>query len=133
MPEDTDLFEIQRTTRAMRRLKPDPVPDELVRKILRAGMNAASGGNSQRWGFLVIKDKSIKEKVQEYYKRAFDEVVSPRYLSSEPPPGSSPGRDRRPHSAVEYLPDHYHEAPIWIVACQHDGQNTPGRSSGASI
>ena len=58
MPEDTDLFEIQRTTRAMRRLKPDPVPDELVRKILRAGMNAASGGNSQRWGFLVIKDKN---------------------------------------------------------------------------
>ena len=133
MPDENDLFEIQRTTRAMRRLKPDPVPDELVQKILRAGMNAASGGNSQRWRFLVIKDQSIKEKVQAYYKRAFDEVVSPRYLSSEPPPGSSPGRYRRQHSAVEYLTDHYHEAPIWIVACQDDGQSTPSRSSGASI
>ena len=29
----TDLFEIIRTTRSMRRLKPDPVPDELIRKI----------------------------------------------------------------------------------------------------
>jgi len=34
MPENTDLFEIIHTTRAMRRLKPDPVPDALVRKIL---------------------------------------------------------------------------------------------------
>ena len=133
MPSENDLFEIQRTTRAMRRLKPDQVPDELVQKILAAGMNAASGGNSQRWRFLVIKDQSIKEKVQKYYKRAFDEVVSPRYLSSEPPPGSSPGRYRRQHGAVEYLTDHYHEAPIWIVACQDDGQATPTRSSGASI
>ena len=33
----TDLFEIIRTTRSMRRLKPDPVPNGLIRKILEAG------------------------------------------------------------------------------------------------
>ena len=42
MPEETasatDLFEIIRTTRSMRRLKPDPVPNELIRKILEAGV-----------------------------------------------------------------------------------------------
>ena len=39
MPEETrDLFEIMATTRSMRRLKPDPVPDELIRKILEAGV-----------------------------------------------------------------------------------------------
>ena len=51
-----DLFEIMQTTRSMRRLKPDPVPDELIRKILEAGACAANGGNTQRWRFLVIKD-----------------------------------------------------------------------------
>ena len=75
MAEGTDLFEIIHTTRAMRRLKPDPVPDELIRKILQAGVCAASGGNSQRWRFLIIKDPAIKQAVQKYYKRAFDEVV----------------------------------------------------------
>jgi nitroreductase len=41
MPEEThDLFEIIRTTRSMRRLKPDPVPNELIRKILEAGVCA---------------------------------------------------------------------------------------------
>ena len=87
MPESNDVFEIMRTTRAMRRLKPDPVPDELVHKILEAGICAASGGNRQPWRFLVLKDQEIKKQVQAYYKRAFDEVVGPRYLSSAPPPG----------------------------------------------
>src|SRR4030081_1173921 len=49
------LFEIMPTTRAMRRLKPDPVPAELIRKILEAGVSAPSGGNMQRWRFLVIR------------------------------------------------------------------------------
>ena len=74
MPEGADLFEIIHTTRAMRRLKPDPVPDELIRKILLAGQAAASGGNTQRWRFLVLKDPAIKKAVQVYYKKAFDEV-----------------------------------------------------------
>ena len=133
MPENTELFHIMRTTRAMRRLKPDPVPDELILQILQAGQWAANGGANQRWRFLVIKDRSIKERVQVWYKKAFDEVVGPRYRGSEPPPGSSPGRYRRQHDAVEYLTDHYHEAPVWIVACQDDGEETPSRSAGASI
>ena len=133
MPENTELFHIMRTTRAMRRLKADPVPDELILQILQAGQWAANGGANQRWRFLVIKDRSIKERVQVWYKKAFDEVVGPRYRGSEPPPGSSPGRYRRQHDAVEYLTDHYHEAPVWIVACQDDGEETPSRSAGASI
>jgi len=132
MPEGTDLFEIIHTTRAMRRLKPDPVPDELIRKILLAGQAAASGGNTQRWRFLVLKDQKIKKAVQVYYKRAFDEVVGPRYASSSPPPGSDAARYKRQLAAVEYLTDHYHEAPVWIVACLEDGSN-PSRSAGSSI
>ena len=127
-----DLFEIMQTTRSMRRLKPDPVPDDLICKILEAGACAANGGNTQRWRFLIIKDPKIKQAVQAWYKRAFDEVVGPRYASSAPPPGVSPERYKRQHSAVEYLTEHYHEAPVWIVACLEDGEN-PDRTAGSSI
>jgi nitroreductase len=127
-----DLFEIIESTRAMRRLKPDPVPDELIARILHAGTCAPSGGNTQRWRFLVIKDPAIKKAVQVWYKRAFDETIGPRYLTSEPPPGVTKERYRRQHAAVEYLTDHFHEAPVWIVACLEDGL-TPGRGAGASI
>ena len=111
MPESTqqgtEVFDIIHTTRAMRRLKPDPVPDELVFKILAAGQAAASGGNTQRWKFLVLKDAAAKKKaVQGYYKRLYDEVLGPRYATSAPPPGSNPAAYARQHDAVKYLTDH---------------------------
>jgi nitroreductase len=128
-----DVFDIIHTTRAMRRLKPDPVPDDLVRKILEAGVAAANGGNYQRWRFLVIKDTAVKKAVQVWYKKAFDEVVGPRYASSPPPPGISAEKYARQHHAVEHLTEHFHEAPVWIVAFLDEGKNTPTRTSGASI
>jgi nitroreductase len=133
MADTNELFEIMHTTRAMRRLKSDPVPDALIRKILEAGICAPNGGNTQRWRFLVIKDQAIKRQVQQYYKRAFDEVVGPRYLSSAPPPGVSRDAYTRQHAAVQYLTDHFHEAPVWIVACLDEGAVPPTRWSGASI
>ena len=94
-------------------------------------MCAANGGNTQRWRFLVVKDKAIKQAVQVLYKRAFDEVVGPRYRNSAPPPGVTAERYQRQHAAVEYLTEHFHEAPVWIVACLEDA--SPTRWSGASI
>jgi nitroreductase len=59
--EVPNLFEIMSTTRSMRRLKPDPVLAELIRQILEAGVSAPSGGNMQRWRFLVIRDPEVKQ------------------------------------------------------------------------
>jgi nitroreductase len=132
MVEGAEVFAIIETTRAMRRLKPDPVADDLIVKILRAGQCAASGGNTQRWRFLVIKDPEIKKRVAAYYQRALDEIVGPRYRAAAPPPGVSPERYQRQQAAIQYLTDHFHEAPVWIVACLEDGPN-PNRSAGASI
>jgi nitroreductase len=127
-----DLFETMENCRAMRRLKPDPVPDNLIAKILHAGTCAPSGGNAQKWRFLVLKDRKTKEAVAVWYKKAYDEVIGPRYSSVAPPPGVSPEKFKRQHSAVEYLTEHFAEAPVWIVACLEDGAN-PGPGAGASI
>jgi len=132
MSEETPaLFEIMQTTRSMRRLKPDPVPAALIRKILEAGVSAPSGGNMQRWRFLVIRDPEIKKTVGAYYKRAWDEVVSPRYRAGDPAPGTSPERFTRMLDAAQYLADHIQDAPVWIVPCMQ-GAN-PTRTSGSSI
>jgi nitroreductase len=132
MPEEIpNLFEIMATTRSMRRLKPDPVPAALIRKILEAGVAAPSGGNMQRWRFLIIRDPKIKQTVGAYYKRTWDEVVAPRYRGGEPVPGTSPESFVRMLDAAQYLADHIHEAPVWIVPCLEGG--TPTRTSGSSI
>lgn len=130
-PTTVDLFEIIQTTPSMRRLKPDPVPNALIRKILEAGVCAPSGGNMQRWRFLVVRDPKIKETVGTLYKRAWDEQVAPRYRSGEPAPGTSRERFERMLAAAEYLAAYIQEAPVWIVPCLEGA--TPTRTSGSSI
>ena len=110
--EASVLFEIMQTTRSMRRLKPDPVPAALIQKILEAGVSAPSGGNMQRWRFLVIRDPEIKKTVGAYYKRAWDEVVSPRYRAGDPAPGTNPERFTRMLDAAQYLVLAHGVAPV---------------------
>ena len=113
------------------RLKPDPVPNELIRKILEAGVCAPSGGNMQRWRFLVVRDPKVKETLGALYKRAWEEQVAPRYRSGEPAPGTSRERFDKMLAAAEHLANHIHEAPVWIIPCLEGGTAT--RTSGSSI
>ena len=54
MSEEIGLFEAIYTQRAIRELKPDPVSDELVHKLIESATKAPSGGNRQPWRFIVI-------------------------------------------------------------------------------
>jgi nitroreductase len=126
-----NLFEIIRTTRSMRRLKPDPVPDHLLNQVLEAGTAAANGGNMQTWRFLVIHDPAIKQAVAAYYKRAWDEQVGPRYRAGGPAPGMTADRFNRMLAAAEHLAAHLQDAPVWIVPCL--ANPSPTRTSGSSI
>ena len=50
------LYDIIRCRSSVRKLKPDPIPDGSIEKILEAGRWAMSGANSQPWEYIVIKD-----------------------------------------------------------------------------
>ena len=76
-----DLFDAMRTQRALRRLKPDPVPDELIWKILEAATGAPSGGNLQPWNFIVIRDADTKRRLHELYLDGMRHVTRPRPVS----------------------------------------------------
>jgi nitroreductase len=94
---NTDLFEIIRTTRSMRRLRPDPVPLELIRQILEAGTAAPPGGNANPWRFLVVQDQAIKNAVGHAYRRHWHETAGPWFRSGGPgtgAPASGVPRDR---------------------------------------
>lgn len=119
-----DLFEIMRSTRSMRRLKADPVPEALLRQVLEAGTCAANGGNMQSWRFLVIRDPAIRTAAGAWYTKSWHEIVGPRYRASQPAPGTTPERFARMLAAAEYLADHIHEAPVWIVPCAPGPRNT---------
>jgi nitroreductase len=124
MSETHDLFDIMRSTRSMRRLKPDPIPDDLLRQVLEAGSLAANGGNMQSWRFLVVRDPAVKAAAAQWYRKAWHEIVGPRYRSGGPAPGTTPEAFGRMLNAAEYLADHFHEAPVWIVPCGPGPRNT---------
>ncbi len=117
MTEQMGLFEAMFTQRALRRLKPDPVPDELLWRVLEAGTKAPSGGNSQVWRFMVIREPTRKRFVQERYKRAWDQYASANLAAAtaqnQPP---SPQQLRMLRSAV-HLAEHMHEAPVLVLVC----------------
>ena len=51
-----DLYDALMTTRSMRRLSDEPVDDAIIWRILRAAVQASSGGNIQPYQFLVVTD-----------------------------------------------------------------------------
>ena len=63
-----DVFEALYTTRAMRRVKPDPVPLEVQAQILDAAVRAPSGGNGQGWRFLLVDDPEVIKKIAPLYQ-----------------------------------------------------------------
>ena len=60
-----DVYEALYTTRAMRRVKPDPIPMDVQAKILDAAIRAPSGGNMQSWRFMLVDDPDIRAKVEQ--------------------------------------------------------------------
>ena len=65
------LGEAMFTQRAIRRLKPDPIPDDVMRDIMEAAIRAPNGGNTQQWHFIVVKDAVTRKQLGELYHEAW--------------------------------------------------------------
>ncbi len=62
-----EFLQLVRSRRSCRKFKTDPIPDDVVEKILEAGRWAMSGGNGQPWEFIVIRDPAIKQKIGDLF------------------------------------------------------------------
>jgi nitroreductase len=58
-----DVLEAIRTRRSIRRFKKEPVPPELIEKLLEAARWAPSSADSQPWEFIVVTDPEIKKRI----------------------------------------------------------------------
>ncbi len=136
MPEPTvaveNIFEAMRTQRAMRRLKPDPVPEEYLRKLVWAATRAPNGGNVQPWRFLVIQDPEKKRGLQRIYSEQWEKYLTGYNLDA---PMSDEARRSMKLSLERgtYLSDHLHEAPAIIIPCGYLLAVNTGIASGSSI
>jgi len=115
MGSDAPVFEVMRTMRAMRRLKPDPVPVELLTQLVEAATWAPSGGNVQAYSFVVVTDRDQMARLARLWQ-----VTADYYLATAAtvvPAGMSEERYERMRQALRFQRDHFAEIPAVIVAC----------------
>ena len=111
-----DVFEVINTTRAMRRLKPDDVPDELVWKVLAAAIRAPSGGNRQPWAFMVIRDEETKKKIGAWYLEAWNATYGQAKDTV-----TADAQGARMFGSADHLANHLAEVPVLILAMVRSG------------
>jgi len=116
MPEpdpNPGFFDLVGNVRAMRRLKPDPVPMQLLERVLEAGVQAPSGMNSQPWRFLVVREADGKRWFASRYRAAIESRFGGALEIADE--DRSPGA--RMLRALRYQMDHLHEAPLLLLVC----------------
>lgn len=107
------LGEAMFTQRAIRRFKPDPIPDDVLEDIMQATIRAPNGGNNQQWRFILVKDAELRGKLAALYreawwaKRADAGIMGPEDI----PPGKSSMR-----SAMR-MADEIGIAPVMALVC----------------
>ena len=115
MSEEMGIFEVMFNCRAMRRLKPDPIPEELLKKLVEAGNHAPTGSNVQNVRWVVVRDPETKRLLAEENRKHIT-----AYMAADPvvelPHHSQAKRDRM-REAVVWQMEHMHEIPALVIAC----------------
>jgi nitroreductase len=110
------VLEVIHTARALRRFKSDPVPPEMITRILEAAVCAPSGGNSQDWRFVVITDNEQRRLVAAAYAKA-SLSVRPFYENRPRPEHMTEAEERHLKGSGFYLHERMHEAPVLLLVC----------------
>ncbi len=125
-----DVYEAIYTTRAMRRMKPDPIPEELLPKLFDAAIRGPNSGNTQLFRFITVTDPEMKQTIQKIYRACLDELNSTKYagaqeqVKSGDPDSPEVQQTIKIDKSAQWLANHLHEAPMLIVVFGKEGGET---------
>lgn len=127
-----DVREALYTTRAMRRVRPDPIPADVQARILDAAIRAPTGGNAQGWRFLLIDDPVVKARLGPLYRDAIASLWQTAYHDRLERARSAPSDPQsasllKIQASAQHLADHFEQVPLFLAAFSR------GDPSGGSI
>jgi nitroreductase len=116
-----DLYEALYTTRAMRRVRTDPIPPGVQARILDAAIRAPSGGNAQSWRFLLVDDADVKARLGPLYRDAMGQLWDTAYRDRLERARSTPEDPEsasmlRVTASAQHLADHFEDTPLFLLA-----------------
>ena len=121
-----DIREALYTTRAMRRVKPDPIPMDVQARIMDAAVRAPSGGNTQNWRFLLVDDPNVKAKLGPIYRQAMSVLWGSYYKDHLDAAHAAPELEEsksmlRVQKSAQWLADNFEGVPLYLFGfAQHD-------------
>ena len=127
-----DVFEALYTTRAMRRVSEDPIPDDVLKQMIDASIRAPSGSNRQGWKFIVVTDPEIKNQLGDLYREAWDFYVKEFYGGTSDLGASNVLDDEKAEQVIRitksatWLSENFHRVPAMFVVLS---RNDPTGSS----
>jgi nitroreductase len=106
------LCEAMETQRAIRRLKPDPVDEAIILRLIELALKAPTGQNSQNWEFIVVRDPRVKQGLARLNRQLWGIYGRVgRWVTRHDP------KKRKILAAAQWQADHFAETPVIIVAC----------------
>jgi nitroreductase len=121
-----DVYEALYTTRAMRRVRPDPIPEDVQARILDAAIRAPTGGNAQNWRFLLVDDPDQKAALGPIYRDCLAQLWVTIYKEQLDAANADPQRPEhdqllRVQRSAQHLADHFEAYPLLLFSfVQHD-------------
>ena len=119
-----ELYDAMSTLRAVRRLKPDPIPDEVLHRVFTAATWAPTGGNHQGWRIVAVRDPEKKQALEDLYRPHWEGYVPAYEAQMQTMSEEARGKSARTLAAGTYLANHLHEAPVVAVFCFHPERMT---------
>jgi nitroreductase len=112
-----DLYEVMSTLRAVRRLKPDPIPADVLDRVLQAACWAPTGGNMQPWRIVVVRSPERKQALADLYGPEWKTYTEfgRRRADRQQLPDADRAKLERTLAAGDYLAEHLAEAPVILM------------------
>jgi nitroreductase len=134
MPEpEITVLEALHSTPARRYLSPQPIGDDIIRKLLDAAIRGPNGGNTQRWAWIVLRDPDVKAQIAAFYREGWDKLYGVHRDRMLAQPESADGRGPANFRAGDHLAAHIEEAPVWIFPVLLGAAGSTNPRLGASI
>lgn len=111
------LYEAMSTTRAVRRLRPDPIPDDVLQRVIEAANWAPTGGNAQPWRVIAVKDAEKKRHLQQLYVGPWEEYARGHKALLDRLGPEMRAQQERMLRAADHLARNMHLAPVILVFC----------------
>jgi nitroreductase len=116
-----ELHEALYTTRAMRRVRPDPIPIDAQARILDAAIRAPSGGNAQPWRFVLVDSPELKAELGPLYRQSiatlWDSIYAERLERARLDPERRSNQSLlKVQRSAQWLADHYEDVPLYLFA-----------------